>query len=332
MPKVRVYYDGSGAIVGIEHRPDETYDDSNAAAYEGKTVTWNVVESAELDVASAAPGGSRNASSEPSVVVSGDARDQSADRPALDAHLADVGNPHHATAAQVGALASNGGTVAGDVTVTGNVSLRGGSALFGTPNDSQTGFGNLQKKNVTLFLTGATQATVGTGAQAVLMIWPVRVGVTGLHIISSTGGVDSMTVGGTARFTGPKIGYVAHTFVNASGRILHTGDVVKLKTSGAVRFHGDRKSTRLNSSHTVISYAVFCLKDSPPPVIYTLSLHDALPICHGVTHHQFDGRCGQYDGRRDRPLHGAENRLRRAHVRERQRPHPAYRRCREAED
>src|SRR5438034_1091129 len=27
---------------------------------------------------------------------------------------------------------------------------------------------------------------------------------------------------------------------------------------------GDRKSTRLNSSHTVISYAVFCLLRSPP--------------------------------------------------------------------
>src|SRR5215218_2915276 len=91
----------------------------------------------------------------------------------------------------------------------------------------------------------------------------------------------------------------------------------------------DRKSTRLNSSHTVISYAVFCLKkkkpnhalalieqahtdgvgdavcdrlvgiehvveqrevppvlpvlcfffnDTAPPEIYTLSLHDALPI------------------------------------------------------
>src|SRR5256885_9987575 len=26
------------------------------------------------------------------------------------------------------------------------------------------------------------------------------------------------------------------------------------------RFNGDRKSTRLNSSHLVISYAVFCLK------------------------------------------------------------------------
>src|SRR2546426_1176596 len=28
----------------------------------------------------------------------------------------------------------------------------------------------------------------------------------------------------------------------------------------AARSHGDRKSTRLNSSHLVISYAVFCLK------------------------------------------------------------------------
>src|SRR5436190_19448397 len=28
----------------------------------------------------------------------------------------------------------------------------------------------------------------------------------------------------------------------------------------------DRKSTRLNSSHTVISYAVFCLKKKKPPI------------------------------------------------------------------
>src|SRR5256885_7138831 len=35
--------------------------------------------------------------------------------------------------------------------------------------------------------------------------------------------------------------------------------------------HGDRKSTRLNSSHLVISYAVFCLKkkkNSKPPSTY----------------------------------------------------------------
>src|SRR5260221_7179863 len=31
-----------------------------------------------------------------------------------------------------------------------------------------------------------------------------------------------------------------------------------------IEFPGDRKSTRLNSSHTVISYAVFCLKKKKP--------------------------------------------------------------------
>src|SRR5438132_6070641 len=31
-------------------------------------------------------------------------------------------------------------------------------------------------------------------------------------------------------------------------------------TTVSKNYHGDRKSTRLNSSHTVISYAVFCLK------------------------------------------------------------------------
>src|ERR1039457_2841307 len=84
-----------------------------------------------------------------------------------------------------------------------------------------------------------------------------------------------------------------------------------------MRSFTDRKSTRLNSSHLVISYAVFCLKkkviparaptayvsprlgyriagvafivvlfgfffffnDTATTEIYTLSLHDALPIC-----------------------------------------------------
>src|SRR3712207_3162276 len=41
----------------------------------------------------------------------------------------------------------------------------------------------------------------------------------------------------------------------------------------------DRKSTRLNSSHANISYAVFCFKNTATTEIYTLSLHDALPIC-----------------------------------------------------
>src|ERR1039458_7248850 len=91
------------------------------------------------------------------------------------------------------------------------------------------------------------------------------------------------------------------------------------KGYASTRCLGDRKSTRLNSSHLGISYAVFCLKkkkmlrsipmfcslsitfvytylplvtsdedsglafffnDTATTEIYTLSLHDALPISH----------------------------------------------------
>src|SRR5260370_1267619 len=43
---------------------------------------------------------------------------------------------------------------------------------------------------------------------------------------------------------------------------------------------GDRKSTRLNSNHTLISYSRFFFNDTATTEIYTLSLHDALPISH----------------------------------------------------
>src|SRR5256885_9218723 len=44
-------------------------------------------------------------------------------------------------------------------------------------------------------------------------------------------------------------------FAKLDGTILRT-----LKSDKAIAEYGDRKSTRLNSSHLVISYAVFCLK------------------------------------------------------------------------
>src|SRR3989304_2964542 len=46
----------------------------------------------------------------------------------------------------------------------------------------------------------------------------------------------------------------------------------------ALRRRRDRKSTRLNSSHGYISYAAFFFNDTATTEIYTLSLHDALPI------------------------------------------------------
>src|SRR5687768_14260720 len=56
------------------------------------------------------------------------------------------------------------------------------------------------------------------------------------------------------------------------------GKIVDVSVGMVVDQPLDRKSTRLNSSHGYISYAVFCLRDAPCPEIYTLSLHDALPI------------------------------------------------------
>src|SRR3990167_2397805 len=40
----------------------------------------------------------------------------------------------------------------------------------------------------------------------------------------------------------------------------------------------DRKSTRLNSTYSQISHALFFFNDTATTEIYTLSLHDALPI------------------------------------------------------
>src|SRR5947209_14766184 len=42
--------------------------------------------------------------------------------------------------------------------------------------------------------------------------------------------------------------------------MLHDGNKRRLFTCSSLQFPLDRKSTRLNSSHANISYAVFCLK------------------------------------------------------------------------
>src|SRR5688572_32022879 len=55
-----------------------------------------------------------------------------------------------------------------------------------------------------------------------------------------------------------RFGYV-HLFNNYFGRILDSG--INVRMGGVALIEAkDRKSTRLNSSHSQISYAVFCLK------------------------------------------------------------------------
>src|SRR5256885_3986033 len=56
-------------------------------------------------------------------------------------------------------------------------------------------------------------------------------------------------------------------------------------THSFFNFLGDRKSTRLNSSHLVISYAVFCLKikiNLAPTLHTVLLLLAGLPLCPGL--------------------------------------------------
>src|SRR2546430_9118269 len=72
----------------------------------------------------------------------------------------------------------------------------------------------------------------------------------------------------------------SHAGVNRTGEVIGAG-LVELEREALVRIHGtraehpgvadhgvrlDRKSTRLNSSHSQISYAVFCLKKKEHPL------------------------------------------------------------------
>src|SRR5258708_31894411 len=53
---------------------------------------------------------------------------------------------------------------------------------------------------------------------------------------------------------------------------------IELRTQYRIVAEGDRKSTRLNSSHQIISYAVFCLKKKKRSYLYTASPADLHPL------------------------------------------------------
>src|SRR2546430_4293605 len=57
-----------------------------------------------------------------------------------------------------------------------------------------------------------------------------------------------------------------------------SGDVVIPRVGGQLEtLHADRKSTRLNSSHSQISYAVFCLKKKNK-IVSAMTSHFAYPV------------------------------------------------------
>src|SRR5438034_7742255 len=77
------------------------------------------------------------------------------------------------------------------------------------------------------------------------------------------------------------IEFFRRTYLTESLKQLLTRAVQRLAANG-----GDRKSTRLNSSHTVISYAVFCLKKKKKKNIFFRSTTSTdtrvLDLCCGT--------------------------------------------------
>src|SRR5438034_4064099 len=75
------------------------------------------------------------------------------------------------------------------------------------------------------------------------------------------GGVAPTVVEGVSRLTGtPMVGGLTRRVAVATGAGEGAALVLDAVIEIARLARQDRKSTRLNSSHTVISYAVFCLK------------------------------------------------------------------------
>src|SRR5258707_13888731 len=65
----------------------------------------------------------------------------------------------------------------------------------------------------------------------------------------------------------------AHALLRAVSRLISTSS--RVHSAGRRHSWRDRKSTRLNSSHANISYAVFCLKKNKPPMVSDgLYLHE----------------------------------------------------------
>src|SRR3989338_2037328 len=61
-------------------------------------------------------------------------------------------------------------------------------------------------------------------------------------------------------FSGIGTSAYSYTITNNTGLSAAVGEGIYPNTSSVYQDHEDRKSTRLNSSHSSISYAVFCLK------------------------------------------------------------------------
>src|SRR2546426_6829723 len=107
-----------------------------------------------------------------------------------------------------------------------------------------------------------------------LRVWPaIFAGAFFVNLTTAGSLATSIGIGAGNTLEGLVAAYLVNRFANGRRALQHSGDIVKFALLAAVVSTtvaatcgvtslslGDRKSTRLNSSHLVISYAVFCLK------------------------------------------------------------------------
>src|SRR2546422_4085836 len=62
------------------------------------------------------------------------------------------------------------------------------------------------------------------------------------------------------------------------------GSALSAQVKNVVKLKADRKSTRLNSSHGYISYAVFCLKKKIDFFTYFTSITHPIPLFSALMH------------------------------------------------
>src|SRR3990167_6954694 len=93
----------------------------------------------------------------------------------------------------------------------------------------------------------------------------------------------SKAIGSADTWRSPCFSTPAHSKQNARKQNGESLSIHHVQPSGSLATSRDRKSTRLNSSHSQISYSLFFFNDTATTEIYTLSLHDALPISRSRT-------------------------------------------------
>ena len=100
-----------------------TYTTVNATTFTGTTVTLGTLTVSSGITFNAVSSLHANMNVASGVTIDG--RDVSADGTTIDAHIANVSNPHATTAVQVGALSTTGGTLTGNVIMTSGTSIDG---------------------------------------------------------------------------------------------------------------------------------------------------------------------------------------------------------------